>query len=78
MTHDLPPREHDLSDKTFYQFVITNLFFFFIYRVATDLKTLETSRNFKETSESQAICLKIQGTCGKIPKVREKSVNFVS
>ena len=43
-------------------------------RVATDL---EKSGNLKETSESQGICLKSRGICDRIPKVREKSGNFV-
>ena len=34
-------------------------------------------REFKETSESQGICRKSQGICDKIPKVKEKSENFV-
>ena len=42
-----------------------------IIRVATDLENLEKSGNLKETSESQ-------GICDRIPKVREKSRNFVS
>ena len=42
-----------------------------IYRVATDLENLEKSGNLKETSEGQGICLKSQGICDKIPKVRE-------
>ena len=49
-------------------------------RVATDLENvvnLEKSGNLKETSESQGICLKSQGICDRIPKVREKSGNFV-
>ena len=29
------------------------------------------SENLKETSESQGICLKSQGICDRIPKVRE-------
>ena len=41
------------------------------YRVATDLENLEKSGNLKETSESQGICLKSQGICDKIGKVRE-------
>ena len=44
-----------------------------LYRVATNLENLENlekSGNLKETSESQ-------GICDKIPKVREKSGNFV-
>ena len=40
-------------------------------RVATDLENLEKSGNLKETSESGAICLKSQGICDRIPKVRE-------
>ena len=40
-------------------------------RVATDLENLEKSGNLKETSESQGICLKSQGICNRIPKVRE-------
>ena len=47
-------------------------------RVATDLEDLEESGNLKQTSESQGICLKSQGICDRIPKVREKSGNFVS
>ena len=39
-------------------------------RVATDLENLEKSGNLKETFESQ-------GICDRIPKVREKSENFV-
>ena len=46
-------------------------------RVATDLENLELSRNLKEASKSQGICLKSQGICNRIPKVREKSGNFV-
>ena len=46
-------------------------------RVATDLENLEKSGNLKETSESQGICLKSQEICDRIPKVREKSGNFV-
>ena len=52
-------------------------------RVATDLENLESleslekSGNLKETSKSQGICLKSQGICDRIPKVREKSGNFV-
>ena len=46
-------------------------------RVATDLENLEMSGNLKETSESQGICLKSQGICDRIPKVKEKSGNFV-
>ena len=46
-------------------------------RVATDLENLEKSGNLKETSKSRGICLKSQGICDKIPKVREKSGNFV-
>ena len=46
-------------------------------RVATDLDNLEKSGNLKETSESQGIYLKSQGICDRIPKVREKSGNFV-
>ena len=34
------------------------------------------SGNLKETSESQGICLKSQGICNKIPKVREKLGEF--
>ena len=40
-------------------------------RVATDLENLEKSGNLKETSESQGICLKSQGICEGIPKVKE-------
>ena len=40
-------------------------------RVATDLENLEKSGNLKETSESHGICLKSQGICDTIPKVRE-------
>ena len=40
------------------------------HRVTTDLQNLEKSGNLKETSESQWICY-------RIPKVREKSENFV-
>ena len=47
------------------------------HSVATDLENLEKSGNLKETSESQGICLKSQGICDRIPKVREKSGNFV-
>ena len=43
-----------------------------IGRVATDLENLEKLGN-----ESQGICLKSQGICHRIPKVREKSGNFV-
>ena len=39
-------------------------------RVATDLENLERSGNLKDTSESQGIFF-------RIPKVREKSGNFV-
>ena len=46
-------------------------------RVATDLENLEKSGNLKETPESQGICLKSQGICDRVPKVKEKSVNFV-
>ena len=49
----------------------------FSVRVATDLENLEKSGNLEETPESQGICLKCQGICEKIPKVREKSGNFV-
>ena len=42
-----------------------------MHRVATDLENLEKSENLKETSESQGICLKSQGICDRIPKVRE-------
>ena len=45
--------------------------------VATDLENLEKSGNLKETPESQEICLKSLGTYDRIPKVREKSGNFV-
>ena len=38
-------------------------------RVATDLENLGKSGNLKETSESQGIAT--------IPKVREKSENFI-
>ena len=48
-----------------------------IDRVATDLENLEKSGNLKETFESQGICQKSQGIYDRIPKVREKSVNFV-
>ena len=41
-----------------------------VNRVATNLENLEKSGNLKETSESQ-------GICDRIPKVREKSGNFV-
>ena len=41
------------------------------HRVATDLENLEKLGNLKETSESQGICLKSQGICDRIPKVRE-------
>ena len=47
------------------------------YRVATDLENLEKSGNLKETSESKGISLKSQGILDRIPKVREKSGNFV-
>ena len=40
-------------------------------RVATDLESLEKSRNLKETSESQGISLKIQGIWNRIPNVRQ-------
>ena len=46
-------------------------------RVATDLESLEKSGNLKETPESQGICLKSQGVCDRIPKLRETSGNFV-
>ena len=52
---------------------------FLILRVATDLESLENlekSGNLKETSESLRICLKSQGICDRIPKVREKSGNL--
>ena len=49
----------------------------FTIRVASDLENLEKSGNLKETSESQGIYLKSQGICDRIPKVREKSGNFV-
>ena len=39
-------------------------------RVATDLENLEKSGNLNKTSQSQ-------GICDRIPKVREKSGNFV-
>ena len=39
-------------------------------RVATDLENLEKSGNLKETPESQGICLKSQGICHRIPKVK--------
>ena len=39
-------------------------------RVFTDLENLEKSGNLKKTSESQ-------GICNRIPKIREKSGNFV-
>ena len=45
-----------------------------LHRVATNLENLENlekSGNLKETSESQGICLKNQGICDRIPKVRE-------
>ena len=42
----------------------------FNIRVATDLENVEKSGNLKETSKSQRIC-------DIIPKVREKSGNFV-
>ena len=42
-----------------------------INRVATDLENLEKSGDLKDTSESQGICLKSQGICDRIPKVRE-------
>ena len=45
-------------------------FMLIYHRVATDLENLEKSGNLKETSESQ-------GICNRIPKVREKSENFV-
>ena len=48
-----------------------------LHRVATDLENLEKSGNLKETSESRGICLKSQGIYDRIPKVREKSGNFV-
>ena len=48
-----------------------------VHRFATDVENLEKSGNLKETSESQGICLKSQGICDRIPKVREKSGNFV-
>ena len=40
-------------------------------RLTTDLENLEKSGNLKETSESQGICLKGQGICDRIPKVKE-------
>ena len=46
-------------------------------RVATDLENLEKSGNLKESSISQGIRQKSQGICNRIPKVREKSGNFV-
>ena len=46
--------------------------------IATDLEKLEKSGNLKETPESQGICLKSQGICDRIPKVREKSGNLLS
>ena len=39
-------------------------------RIATDLENLKKSGNLEKTSESQ-------GICDRIPKVREKSGNFV-
>ena len=48
-----------------------------LIRVATHLENLEKSGNLKETSESRGICLKSQGICDRIPKIREKSGNFV-
>ena len=42
-------------------------------RVAADLENLEKSGNLKETSESRGICLKSQGICNRIPKVKEFS-----
>ena len=47
------------------------------HRVATDLENLEKSGNLHETSQSQGMYLKSQGICDRIPKVREKSGNFV-
>ena len=50
-------------------------------RVTTDLENLKSlgkSENLKETFESQGICLKSQGIYDRIPKVREKSGNFVA
>ena len=65
-------------------------FLFFIYKEtfsltaatsqiqgSTDLENLEKSGNLKETSESQGICPKSHGICDRIPKVREKSGNFI-
>ena len=49
----------------------------FSCRVGTDLENLEKSGNLKETCESQRICLKSPGICNRIPKVREKSGDFV-
>ena len=40
-------------------------------KVAIDLENLEKSGNLNETSESQGICLKSQGICDRIPKVKE-------
>ena len=37
----------------------------------------EKSGNLKETPKSQGICVRSQGICDRIPKVREKSGNFV-
>ena len=42
-----------------------------VSRVATDLESLGKSRYLKETPENQGICLKIQGICDRIPKVRD-------
>ena len=53
------------------------VFYFTLYRVATDLENVEKSGNLKEISESQGICLKRQGICDRIQKVREKSGNFI-
>ena len=47
------------------------------FRVTTDQENLEKLGNLKETSESQGICQKSQGIRDRIPKVREKSGNFV-
>ena len=46
-------------------------FFRVMHRVATDLENLEKSGNLKVTSKSHGICLKSQGICDRIPKVRE-------
>ena len=53
-----------LLTASLYRFIIFD-------RVTTDLENLEKSGNLKDTSDSQEICLKSQGICDRIPKVRE-------